>query len=235
MRQHPFGGGELLILGGDSHKTGQDDDSERHYTALEEFARDRFAVRAVEYRWSTQDHMTVDQVPYIGRLRRGSERLYVATGFNKWGMTNGTVAGVVIRDQILGRENPWTDLFDPNRVKPLASAKSFVKENLNVAKKLVGGHLTSPAPVSPDGLEPGEGQVTVLDGHQVALSRDDEGGLHVVSARCTHMGCIVNWNTAEKTWDCPCHGSRFAQDGAVLEGPAVDRLEDRSKEAAPKR
>jgi glycine/D-amino acid oxidase-like deaminating enzyme/nitrite reductase/ring-hydroxylating ferredoxin subunit len=235
VRQHPFDGGELLILGGDSHKTGQDDDTERHYSALEEFARDRFAVRAVEYRWSTQDHMTVDRVPYIGRLRRGSERLYVATGFNKWGMTNGTVAGVVISDQILGRENPWTDLFDPNRVKPLASAKSFVKENVNVAKKLVGGHLTSAAPVSPDALGPGEGQVTAIDGHQVALSRDDEGRLHVVSARCTHMGCIVNWNTAERTWDCPCHGSRFALDGAVLEGPAVARLEDRSKEAAPQR
>src|SRR5918998_704309 len=150
VRQHAFDGGDLLILGGDSHKTGQDDDTERHYTALEEFARDRFAVRSIEYRWSTQDQMSVDHVPYIGKLRRRLDRLYVATGFNKWGMTNGTVAGILISDQILGRENPWTDLFDPNRVKPLASAKSFVKENVNVAKQLVGGHLTSPAPVSPD-------------------------------------------------------------------------------------
>jgi glycine/D-amino acid oxidase-like deaminating enzyme/nitrite reductase/ring-hydroxylating ferredoxin subunit len=224
IRQHPFDGGELLILSGDSHKTGQDDDSERHYAALEQFARERFAVRSIEYRWSTQDHMTVDHVPYIGRLRRRSELLYMATGFNKWGMTNGTIAGVVISDQILGRENPWNDLFDPKRVKPLASATQFVKENVNVARRFVGDRLTQRSSVALDELAPGEGQVTTAGAKQIAVSCDEQGTLHALSARCTHMGCIVRWNSAERTWDCPCHGSRFALDGTVLEGPAVDDL-----------
>ena len=224
VRQHPFDGGELLILSGDSHKTGQDEDTERHYAALEEFARERFAVRSVDYRWSTQDHMPVDQVPYIGKLRRRSERLYVATGFKKWGMTSGTIAGVVISDQILGRENPWSELFDPNRVKPLASAKEFVKENVNVARRFVADRVTKRGSVSAEELGPGEGQVVSARGRQVAVSRDGDGQLHAVAARCTHMGCIVNWNLAERSWDCPCHGSRFAADGAVLEGPAVDDL-----------
>ena len=228
VRQHPVEGGELLILSGDSHKPGEHDDTSKHYAALEQFAADRFAVRSVDYRWSTQDYMPVDQVPYIGKLRRRSERLFVATGFKKGGMTNGTVAGRVISDQILGRENPWTELFDPNRVKPLASASEFVKENVSVARHFFGDRITRRAPVAIDQLGPGEGQVTAVGAKQLAVSRDGEGNLHAVSARCTHMGCIVNWNAAEQTWDCPCHGSRFASDGAVLEGPAVTALESRS-------
>lgn len=224
VRQHPFDGGDLLILGGESHKTGQDDDPERRYAALEEFARERFAVSSVDYRWSTQDHMPVDQLPYIGRLRRGSDRLFVATGFRKWGMTNGTVAGIVISDQILGRSNPWTELFDPNRVKPAASAKEFVKENLNVAKRFVTDRIAARASLPLDELAPGDGQVMSVDGEQVAVSRDAGGALHVLSPRCTHLGCIVQWNPAETTWDCPCHGSRFTQDGAVVDGPAVTGL-----------
>ena len=225
IRQHPFDAGELLILSGDSHKTGQDDDTEGRYAALERYARERFVVRSVEYRWSTQDHMSVDQVPYIGKLRRGSDRLFTATGFNKWGMTSGTIAGIVIRDEILGNENPWSDLFDPNRVKPRASATTFVKENLNVARRFVGDRLTQRAALSPDELAPGEGRVGVVGGKQLAVSRDGAGTLRAVSARCTHMGCIVAWNPAESTWDCPCHGSRFGADGQVIEGPAVEDLE----------
>jgi glycine/D-amino acid oxidase-like deaminating enzyme/nitrite reductase/ring-hydroxylating ferredoxin subunit len=235
VRQHPFDGGELLILGGNSHKTGQDDDTQRHYKALEEFAGERFAVRSIEYRWSTQDHMPVDQLPYIGKLRRRSDRLYVATGFKKWGMTSGTIAGVVISDQILGRDNPWSELFNPNRVKPLASASAFVKENVNVARRFVGDRITQRAPVSPDELAPGEGQVTSVGRKQIAVSRDSDGTLHAVSARCTHMGCIVNWNPAERTWDCPCHGSRFGTDGEVIEGPAVEALEGRELPASKNR
>jgi hypothetical protein len=119
-------------------------------------------VRSIDYRWSTQDHMPVDQVPYIGRLRRGSERLYVATGFKKWGMTSGTIAGILITDQILGRENPWTELFEPNRVKPLASVKQFINENVNVARRFTGDRITQRATVSIAALQPGEGRVTSL-------------------------------------------------------------------------
>jgi glycine/D-amino acid oxidase-like deaminating enzyme/nitrite reductase/ring-hydroxylating ferredoxin subunit len=228
VRQHPGGNGELLIVGGESHKTGQDDDTERRYAALEEFTLQRFPARSIDFRWSTQDYLTVDRVPYIGKLRRTSERLYVATGFGKWGMTSGTIAGVVMSDQILGRENPWIELFDPNRVAPGASAKEFVRQNVNVAKRFVGDRLARRDSVAPDELQPGEGQITATDGRQIAVSRDEHGTLHAVSARCTHLGCIVSWNPAERTWDCPCHGSRFAPDGSVLDGPAVAPLEDRS-------
>jgi glycine/D-amino acid oxidase-like deaminating enzyme/nitrite reductase/ring-hydroxylating ferredoxin subunit len=224
IRQHPFAGGELLILSGESHKTGQDEDTERHYAALEEFARERFPVRTVDYRWSTQDYMSVDHVPYIGKLRRGSDRLFVATAFQKWGMTSGTIAGVVISDQILARENPWTELFNPNRVKPLASAKEFIKENANVAQRFVSDRITQRSHVSIEDLAPGDGQVISKGGKQIAVSRDRQGNIHAVKARCTHLGCIVHWNTAEETWDCPCHGSRFDVGGEVLEGPAVEAL-----------
>jgi glycine/D-amino acid oxidase-like deaminating enzyme/nitrite reductase/ring-hydroxylating ferredoxin subunit len=230
LRQHPSSGEELLILSGESHKTGQDPDTGMHYAALERYARDRFAVRSIAYRWSTQDHMSLDHVPYIGKLRRSSDRLYVATGFNKWGMTNGTVAGLIIRDQILGRENEWSDLFDPGRVTPLSSAKTFMKENANVARALVGGLIANRPEAAPQELGPGEGRITSAGHKRIAISRDFEGRLHAVSPHCTHMGCMVSWNRAEKSWDCPCHGSRFAQDGTVLEGPAVSALEDRSSE-----
>jgi Rieske Fe-S protein len=189
-------------------------------------------VHAVKNHWSTQDYMSVDQIPYIGKLRRTSDRLYVATGFGKWGMTNGTVAGVVISDQILRRDNPWTDLFDPNRAEPLASAKDFVTENFNVAKRFVRDRITRRMSVSMEDVRPGEAAVGFVNGQHVAISRDDDGRLHAVSARCTHMGCLVNWNPAERSWDCPCHGSRFAPGGTVLEGPAVAALEACSVEVA---
>ena len=225
IRQHPFDGGELLILAGESHKTGQDEDTGRRYAALEDFAHERFAVRSVDYRWSTQDHMPVDRLPYIGRLRRASDRVYVATGFQKWGMTTGTVAGSVISDQILGRANAWSELFDPHRVTPRASAKAFVKENADVARRFVQDRVTRRTPASVDELAPGEGTVVAAGGRQIAVSRDAGGTVHALSARCTHLGCIVQFNRAESSWDCPCHGSRFAQDGTVLDGPAVDPLE----------
>jgi Rieske Fe-S protein len=128
---------------------------------------------------------------------------------------------------VLGRENPWTELFDPNRIKPRASATEFVKENVSVARHFFGDRISRRASVSIDQLGLGEGQVIGVGRKQLAVSRDSDGNLHALSARCTHMGCIVNWNAAEQTWDCPCHGSRFATDGAVLEGPAVAALESR--------
>jgi glycine/D-amino acid oxidase-like deaminating enzyme/nitrite reductase/ring-hydroxylating ferredoxin subunit len=230
VRQHPIDGGELLIVEGDSHKPGENDDENRHYAALQEFASERFAVRSYEYRWSTQDYMPVDKVPYIGRLRRGSDRLYVGTGYQKWGLSSGTAAGIVISDQILGRENPWTELFDPNRIKPVASSKELIKENLFVARRFFQDRFTKRGSADPQELAPGEGQVLSLKGKQIAVSRDSGGTLRAVSARCTHLGCIVNWNNAEQSWDCPCHGSRFAPDGEVLQAPAVKPLEDRSAE-----
>jgi glycine/D-amino acid oxidase-like deaminating enzyme/nitrite reductase/ring-hydroxylating ferredoxin subunit len=224
IRQQPTADGELVVLSGDSHKPGAHEDERRHYDALREFAAERFAVRSFEYEWSAQDYIPVDHLPYIGKLRRRSERIFVATGFQKWGMTNGTAAGIVITDQILGRENAWGELFDPNRARPLASSKEFLKENLFVAKRFVGDRIELRESLEPEKLSPGGGLVVASGRKQIAVSRDSEGRLHSLSARCTHLGCIVNWNAAERRWDCCCHGSRFADDGKVIQGPATEPL-----------
>ena len=227
LRTAPDGrGGELLLVGGEGHKVGQSDGPEtERYAELERFAREHFDVTSVDYRWSTQDNMPVDGVPFVGKATPLSKRLWVATGFLKWGMTNGTVAAMILADRIAGRENPWAGLYDSSRIKPLASASEFVKENLNVAKHFFGDHLSRPDVRSADDLAPGEGGL-VRDGtRKLAAYRDDDGGLHVLSSVCTHLGCQVVWNPAERSWDCPCHGSRFHWDGTVLQGPAVKGLE----------
>ena len=179
--------GEWLLVGGESHKTGQADEAER-YDRLAAWARERFGVEP-ELRWATQDQMPVDNVPYVGRHDPVSTGLWVATGFKKWGLAMGTAAAELLAARIGGREHPWTDLFDPNRLRPLASAPSFVKENANVALRFVGDRVTNRG-----------------------------------APRCTHMGCLLQWNGAEDTWDCPCHGSRFAAGGEVIEGPAMRPL-----------
>ena len=177
----------------------------------------------MEYRWSTQDQMPVDGMPYVGRLTPLSDRLLVATGYRKWGMTNGTAAALVLSDQILGRDNPWSATLSATRVKPLASARELVLENANVGKRFFLDRLKGGSR-SPDDLSPGEGGVVTAAGERVAAYRDQAGGLHGVSPTCTHLWCQVVWNSAERSWDCPCHGSRFDPDGRVLQGPAVDDL-----------
>lgn len=220
LRSHPVAGGELLFVGGEGHKAGQGGDTVARYQHLEQWARDRFAVKSVEYRWSTQDNRPFDRMPYIGRATPAAKHLFVATGFGGWGMTNGTVAGMLLRDLVLGRENSWAAAYDPNRFK-LAAVPRFIKENVNVAIHFVGDRLTR---AEPDSLAPGEGAVVRTEQGKVAMYKEEDGTLHTRSPVCTHMGCIVNWNPAEKSWDCPCHGSRFAADGEVIHGPALKAL-----------
>jgi glycine/D-amino acid oxidase-like deaminating enzyme/nitrite reductase/ring-hydroxylating ferredoxin subunit len=226
-------GGSEAILGGEGHKVGQDPDTRARYNALERWARDRFSVKEISHRWSAQDYMPIDGVPFIGRLGPRTSRLWTATGFKKWGMTTATVAALLLRDHISGQANPWASLFDANRLNPKASATTFVKENVNVAKRFVGDRLTSLRTPSVDELAVGEAGLFRLNGQRVAAYRDEEGRLHAVSARCTHLACLVTWNTAEKSWDCPCHGSRFSYDGGILTGPAVRPLERRDPDEAP--
>ena len=223
IRSHPWEGGELLITGGQSHKVGQADEEER-VAELERWTRERFDVRSIEYRWSTQDNMPVDGVPFVGKLAPFQKRIWVATGFMKWGLTNGTAAAMILAERIGGREHPWQSLFESNRFKPLASAGELVKENANVGRHFVGDHLARPDVRSTDELEPGEAGFLRRGPDEVAAYRDDDGRLHEVSAICTHLACRLAWNTAERSWDCPCHGSRFRPDGSVLQGPAVKDL-----------
>jgi Rieske Fe-S protein len=221
LRAHPDGDAELLLVGGESHKTGKGHASER-YSALEDWARERFAVESVEYRWATQDNMPADGMPFVGRLTPRSKRVLVATGFRKWGLANGTAAARMIADSILGRRNAWAHAFDPQRANVAAAAPSLLKENADVAFHFFADRLAKRS--AADGLAPGEGRVTGAGLGQRALYKDEDGRVHSLSARCTHLGCIVSWNDAERTWDCPCHGSRFAADGAVIQGPAVHPL-----------
>jgi glycine/D-amino acid oxidase-like deaminating enzyme/nitrite reductase/ring-hydroxylating ferredoxin subunit len=224
IRPHRDGRDTYLVLGGEGHKVGQDPDTRHRYEALEAWATTSFGVDAVAYRWSAQDYMPVDGVPYIGRLSPRSDGLWVATGFKKWGMTTGVVAAMLLRDLILEQDNPWAEVFDSNRVKIGASAKKLLEENTNVVKRFVGDRLSALTAADVDELPPGEGTVTRAAGETVAVYRDEQGGLHAVSPRCTHLGCLVSFNSAERTWDCPCHGSRFDVDGAVIQGPALEDL-----------
>jgi glycine/D-amino acid oxidase-like deaminating enzyme/nitrite reductase/ring-hydroxylating ferredoxin subunit len=212
--------GEWLLVGGESHKTGQSDAVER-YARLEGWARERFGIEP-ELRWATQDHMPVDGVPYVGRHDPLSARVWVATGFRKWGLAMGTAAAELLAAQIAGREHAWTELFNPQRLRPKAGATSFAKENANVALRFFGDRVVKRGSVGE--IAPGEGRIVGAGLGQRAVYRDEDGTLHERSARCTHLGCIVNWNSAERTWDCPCHGSRFAASGEVIEGPAVRPL-----------
>jgi glycine/D-amino acid oxidase-like deaminating enzyme/nitrite reductase/ring-hydroxylating ferredoxin subunit len=216
--------GDLLIVGGEGHKVGQGDDTRLHYRHLEEWARQHFGAIEVRHRWSAQDWEAADGMPYIGRLP-GEDHVYVATAFRKWGMAQGTAAGRMIADLIAGRDTPWLEVYDATRIAPKQSIKDTVKATVDVARHQVGDRLKARPAAAVAELQPGEGCV-VRDGiHPVGVYRDDDGQLSAVSAVCTHMGCLVSFNRAERSWDCPCHGSRFAADGTVLEGPAVDDLD----------
>jgi glycine/D-amino acid oxidase-like deaminating enzyme/nitrite reductase/ring-hydroxylating ferredoxin subunit len=217
-------GRDRLLVGGESHKTGSDEPPSR-YRALAEFAGEHFAVAAIEHRWSAQDPSSSDKLPMIGALHPGASRLLTATAFAKWGIAAGTGAAEILRDLALGEEpGRHAAVFDPSRL-PLTGLPKLLKENAEDGLHLIGGRLRGRG--SLDGLEPGEGRIVRRGMRQIAVARDDAGMLHAVSARCTHLGCIVSWNAAERSWDCPCHGSRFAIDGQVLEGPAVSALESR--------
>jgi glycine/D-amino acid oxidase-like deaminating enzyme/nitrite reductase/ring-hydroxylating ferredoxin subunit len=219
---------DLLIVGGEDHKTGQEDDGYDRFAYLEAWTRERFAVGDIEYKWSGQVMEPVDGLGYIGRNPADKGHILVATGDSGHGMTHGTIAGILLTDLIQGRACPWETLYDPSR-KSLRSAAEYVKENVNVARQYLD--YVSPGEVgSADEILPGHGAVVRQGLGKVAVFRDDEGALHPRSAVCPHLGCIVHWNTLEGTWDCPCHGSRFGTDGRVLNGPAVSGLERRELE-----
>jgi glycine/D-amino acid oxidase-like deaminating enzyme/nitrite reductase/ring-hydroxylating ferredoxin subunit len=216
----------VLIVGGEGHKVGQDDDTRRRYEVLEAWARSTFDVASVAHRWSAQDHVSVDGLPFVGR-QVPTSRVLVATGFSKWGMTNGTAAGLLLADEVGGVENAWAAAFDATRQRSTLTSRDLYREGANVAERFVGDRLSSLRPPDVGTLGAGEGGIVTCAGEKVAAYRDEAGSLHAVSPVCTHLGCLVAFNTAEKTWDCPCHGSRFTVDGAVLQGPATDDLEQK--------
>jgi glycine/D-amino acid oxidase-like deaminating enzyme/nitrite reductase/ring-hydroxylating ferredoxin subunit len=215
---------DVLIVGGEDHKTGQAHDTEARFERLEDWARDLFPViEHVEYRWSGQIIEPVDGLAFIGHNPGNERNVYIATGDSGNGMTHGTIAGILISDLIQGRDNPWAKLYDPKR-KTLRAVGKFAKENLNVAWQysdlLTGGEVKSEAEVDLN-----SGAIIRRGLQKIAVYRDEAGELSEMSAICPHLGCVVDWNNTEKTWDCPCHGSRFDAKGKVINGPANSDLQ----------
>lgn len=210
---------DILIAGGEDHKSGQAPADSDPYGRLEAWTRERFPmIQEVKFRWSGQVMETIDGLAFIGQNPLDHPNVFIATGDSGMGMTHGTIAGILLTDLIVGRVNPWTTLYDPSR-KTLRALDRFVKEGLNLAKQY-GDWLTGGDVDSPSQIKPGEGAIIRRGLMKIAVYRDEQGALHERSAICTHLGGIVHWNNAEKTWDCPCHGSRFDRLGGVLGGPA---------------
>lgn len=214
-----------LLIGGESHRSGEGKDEDQCYANLKEFAKEHLQINDISYQWSAQDFITLDKMPYIGPVTKGQPSILIATGFQKWGMTNGTLAANIIADTITKNDkNPYKELFSPERFSSKPMLKNLFSFNMEVAKELIKGKFEFPAKQETDKLEPEEGTVTTINGDRVGMYKDKDEQLHVVDTTCTHLGCEVHWNNADKTWDCPCHGSRFHYDGDVIAGPAKKPL-----------
>lgn len=224
IRSTPLNGETLWIIGGESHKTGQGINTMKHYEQVAEFAEETFGIKEYLYRWSAQDLVTLDKVPFIGPITEEREKVLVATGYKKWGMTTGILAGHLLTDYVLGRENPYKELYSPSRFPADPSLKKVITTNADVAKHLIKGKLEF-VPKDADELQAGEGSAVTYNGKRAGAYKDENGKLFVVDTTCKHMGCECEWNAGEKTWDCPCHGSRYSFNGEVIEGPALSALD----------
>jgi len=218
VRTFKNGGKNYIMVIGDKFKTGQADDTGAYVRGLEQYLEQRFDTGTERFIWGGQHYRPADGLPYIGKH---SDRLYFLTGFATDGLVYGTMASMIVCDQIVGKDNRWAKTYDLKRFTPVKSFKEFFKENVD---NIVQYIKDTPWNVDADSLKeisPGEGKVIESGGEKLAVYKGEEGQNHVVSAVCTHMKCVLNWNPTEKTWDCPCHGSRFNRDGHILEGPAL--------------
>jgi Rieske Fe-S protein len=218
IRTQPLGEDDLLIVGGEDHKSGQADDTAERHARLEEWTRRRFPIGPVEFAWGGQVMETVDYLAFTGRNPLDKDNVFIHTGDSGMGLTHATIGGMILSDLILDRDNPWAELYDPRR-KTVGAAREYTAENLNVAAQyadwLKPGEVKSAAEIPND-----SGAVLRRGLHKIAVYRDEKGEVHERSAACPHLGCMVHWNGAEKTWDCPCHGSRFDRHGQVINGPS---------------
>lgn len=222
VRINPGAGGDVLIVGGEDHKTGTADDAEKRFASLEQWMRERLPELGRELtRWSGQVMDTLDYGGFIGR-NPGNQHIFIATGDSGQGMTHGVAASLLLPDLILGQPNPYAEVYDPSR-KPIKAVTTYIQENATVAKNFA--EYVAPGEIgSAEELAPGQGAVLRSGLSKIAAYRDPKGTLHMRSAACTHTGCHLHWNSFETCWDCPCHGSHFAPDGVVLNGPAIADL-----------
>ncbi len=215
---------DLLIIGGEDHKTGQAEGIEGRFARLATWGREHFpGIKEIAFRWSGQVMESMDGLAFIGRNPKDDPNVYIVTGDSGAGLTHGTIAGILLRDLIVGRDNPWAALYDPAR-KTGRAPDTFPRNSPKAGGEYA--HWLTPGEVETlQEIKPGMGAVIRRGSSKIAVSRDDTGKLHQCSAVCTHLGCIVSWNSTEHTWDCPCHGSRFMTDGKLLNGPALDPLD----------
>ena len=224
VRTHIIDGQQLLLIGGNDHKTGHDD-PEAVFEALEKYVRKHYNVSSVKFRWSSQYFIPADGFPYIGQMPGAAAGVYCATGYNGNGMMLGSIAGKILSDLILAKESKYQKIFSPSRIKPVDGLSDFVKENADVAYHFITDRFKIKETDSLKRIPNGSGKVVEVNGEKIAAYKDENGGLHTLNPVCTHAGCIVTWNQSEKSWDCPCHGARFGIDGEVLTGPADRSLQ----------
>lgn len=224
-RTQEIDGEKFLIAGGEDHKTAHEENTEACFTRLEAHVRTYYNIESVAHRWSSQYFEPTDGLPYIGHLPGAAQNVWVATGFGGNGMTYSHVTALLYHDIFISRDSKYSDLFNPNRIKPVAGFANFVKENADVVTHMIGGYFSHEKLESLSELAHGEARIVKYEGHRLAIYKDDAGNLHAVNPVCPHAKCSVAWNNAEKSWDCPCHGSRFSFDGELLTGPARSDLE----------
>lgn len=224
FRSHVIDGQKYLIVGGNDHKTGHDD-PEVAFQELETYTKEHFNVKDIAYRWSSQYYVPADGLPYIGKIPGSPNGLYTATGYNGNGMILGTIAGKILSDLVRERENPYAELFDPGRIKPLAINPELIKENADVAYHFIADRLSAEELDSLRDVPKDTGMIAKIGGKKVAVYKSPSGEVHTLSPVCPHAHCYVNWNASEKSWDCPCHGARFSPEGQLITGPARKDLE----------
>ena len=225
FRIQELDGSTFFIAGGEDHKTAHEENTEACFTRLESYVRKFYDIDEIAFRWSSQYFEPVDGLPYIGHLPGHPQNMFVATGYGGNGITYSAIAALTLTEIIVNDKSEYEKLFDPNRIKPVAGFSNFVKEAADVTGKFIGGIFPKEKLEELADLAPGEARVIKYENYSIALYKDEAGNLHAVNPACTHIKCEVGWNAVEKSWDCPCHGSRFSYDGKVLTAPARKDLE----------
>ncbi len=225
-RTQTVDGEKYLIAGGEDHKTAHEENTNACFDKLETYLKKFFSIESIPFRWSSQYFEPADGLAYIGHLPGHPEKIYVATGYGGNGMTYGTLSAIILTDMLTKGKSEYQELFDPNRLKPVAGFAAFVKENADVVSQFIKGVFSAEKIKGLSDLARDEAKIVKYEDQRIALYKDDQGRIHAVNPTCPHAKCSVGWNTAEKSWDCPCHGSRFSSDGILLTGPALNDLQE---------